>query len=115
MKQGNLFAEIDSSSTEESFETLVKAGKIRVERIVSTGQSSPEGDWYDQDEAEWVMVVSGAAVLRFQESPNDLEVGPSDVEMRPGDWVNIPPHCKHRVESTSKQTPTVWLAVFYND
>jgi cupin 2 domain-containing protein len=60
--------------------------------------------WYDEDQHEWVVVLKGAARLRFEDEP---------VEMKPGDFVNIPAHRKHRVEWTTPDEPTVWLAVFY--
>jgi len=84
--------------------TLLKSENVRIERIVSHGHSSPEGFWYDQDQHEWVMVLTGQAKLRIE---GDL------LEMQPGDFVNIPAHVKHRVEWTTPDEPTVWLAVHY--
>lgn len=100
----NLFAQIPESLREELTETLVSTASVRIERIVSHGQSSPEGFWYDQSEHEWVVVLQGAARLQFEDE---------HVELRPGDFVNIPAHRKHRVEWTTPDEPTVWLAVFY--
>ncbi|MCA9116422.1 MAG: cupin domain-containing protein [Planctomycetaceae bacterium] len=94
------------ASQEEVFETLFAGGKFRLERIVSTGQSTPPGEWLEQPEAEWVILLTGAAVLRF-ESP------PAELSLQPGDWVQIPPGSRHRVESTSRDMPSVWLAVHY--
>ena len=71
------------------------------------GQASPAGFWYDQDEAEWVLVLAGAARLRFADESLDRVLAP-------GDWVDIAPHRRHRVEWTDPATPTVWLAVFHN-
>jgi len=65
-----------------------------------------EGFWYDQNEHEWVVVLKGAARLQFE---GDDEL----LEMRPGDYVNIPAHKRHRVEWTTPEEPTVWLAVHY--
>ena len=84
---------------------LVADGAVRVERIVSTGQVSPADFWYDQDEDEFVIVVAGGAVLTIEGRAEPLRLGP-------GDWVNLPAHCRHRVEWTSADPPTVWLAVF---
>lgn len=107
----NLFAGLPPSTPhrlpEEIVETLVRGTHIRIERIVSTGQSSPEGFWYDQQEGEWVVLLTGEAGLW-------LEGDERATVMRPGDFINIPPHRKHRVEWTSHQTPTLWLAVFYS-
>ncbi|MHB8801619.1 MAG: cupin domain-containing protein, partial [Rhodocyclaceae bacterium] len=78
----------------------------RIERIVSTGQASPEGFWYDQPRDEWVLLLSGSAGLRFADE--------ADVrELRPGDWLLIPAGCKHRVEWTDAAQPSVWLAVHF--
>jgi cupin 2 domain-containing protein len=102
----NLFADLSPQLSEELFTTLLDAGAVRVERIVCGGQASPEGCWYDQDRHEWVVVLRGAARLRFEDGV---------VEMRPGDFVNIPAHQRHRVEWTAPDEPTVWLAVHYGD
>ena len=79
---------------------------VRIERIVSHGHASPNGFWYDQDENEWVIVLKGAARLR---------IGDQTVELNPGDFVTIPAHKKHRVEWTTPDEPTIWLAVFFGD
>jgi cupin 2 domain-containing protein len=101
----NLFAQIPSSLQEELTETLVSAASLRIERIVSHGHTSPAGFWYDQKEHEWVVVLRGAARLQFEDEL---------VELKPGDFVNIPAHRKHRVDWTTADEPTVWLAVFYS-
>ena len=77
---------------------------MRIERIVSTGQASPPGFWYDQPDDEFVVLLAGAASLRF-------EAGDVTLDLKPGDWVEIPAHVRHRVEATQADPPTVWLAV----
>ena len=104
MIMANLFSSLPATLPDEINETLVRAKHVRIERIVSQGHVSPEGFWYDQEQNEFVLVVQGAARLRFVD-----EV----VEMRPGDWLNIPAHRKHRVEWTTPSEQTIWLAVFY--
>lgn len=79
---------------------------LQIERIVSRGHESPAGFWYDQPRAEWVTVVSGAARLEFRE-PDEV------LEMKPGDHVLIAAHRPHRVQWTSPDEPTTWLAVFF--
>lgn len=91
----------------ERTETLLRRPGLRVERIVSRGHRSPEGFWYDQDESEWVTVVSGEAVLRFEGREEPLR-------MAAGDHVDIPAHVRHRVEWTDPKRETVWIAVFYS-
>ncbi len=106
---GNLFAGIDEEKRdEELLTTLAERPGVRVERIVSTGQASPPGFWYDQEWGEWVVLLSGAARLRLAEEAEARQLAP-------GDWVDIPAHCRHRVEWTDPDQPTVWLAVHYRD
>lgn len=91
---------------DELISTLLDAANVRIERIVSHGHASPEGFWYDQDRHEWVVVLKGAARLRFEDGT---------VEMKPGDFVNIPAHKQHRVEWTTPDEPTIRLAVHYEE
>lgn len=100
----NLFAGLPRHLPDELFTTLLEAANVRIERIVSHGHASPAGFWYDQDRHEWVVVLTGAARLRLENET---------VELRPGDCVNLPAHARHRVEWTTPDEPTVWLAVFY--
>lgn len=101
----NLF-DIYADTNRELFETLHEGEGIRIERIVSMGQASPEGFWYDQEENEWVCLIEGNAILEFEDG--------ALTRLSKGDTLFIPAHQKHRVKSTSKSAPTVWLAVFYN-
>ena len=100
----NLCADIPPDLPDELITTLLDAHDIRIERIVSHGHASPEGFWYDQEQHEWVVVLTGAARIRFEDET---------IEMKPGDFMNIPAHEKHRVEWTTPDEPTIWLALFY--
>jgi cupin 2 domain-containing protein len=104
IKSGNFFADLPERVTDESITTLCAFPGARIERIVSTGQASPPGFWYDQVGTEWVIVLAGSAGLLFERegAPRILH---------PGDYVEIPPHLRHRVEWTDASQPTVWLAV----
>ena len=104
----NLFDSIPADLPGEVVAPLLRGGSFRVERIVSQGQASPQGIWYDQDEHEWVLVVDGRAAVEFE--------GQADmVELRRGSYLNIPAHARHRVAWTDPNTRTVWLAIFYRD
>ena len=105
-KAGRLFARVRARTNDEQVELLAGSGAVRIERIVSTGQASPPGFWYDQERPEFVVVLAGAARLRFAGDRAARRLGP-------GDWVDIPAHARHRVEWTDPATPTVWLAVHY--
>lgn len=100
----NLLSKIPTDLPAEMMTTLLESDSVCIERIVSRGQASPEGFWYDQDQHEWVLVMQGAAKLRFEDGVLDMQAG---------DFLNIPAHIKHRVDWTTPDEPTIWLAVFY--
>jgi cupin 2 domain-containing protein len=104
INSGNLFTGVARKLIEEQVTVVADEGGTKIERIVSTGQASPPGFWYDQDWTEWVLIISGMAGLLFdgEEAPRILG---------PGDYVEIPPHLLHRVEWTDADQPTIWLAV----
>ncbi|WP_422419331.1 cupin domain-containing protein [Pseudomonas sp. GZD-222] len=104
----NLFSALPIDKTQEHFDELLTRPGVRIERIVSQGQASPAGFWYDQPQGEWVVLLSGSAGLRFEHES-------SDRVLRPGDFVEIPAHCRHRVEWTDSVLLTVWLAVHFGD
>lgn len=106
VRMKNLLSDIPTPLPEEVQQTLLDTGSVRVERIISRGHASPDNFWYDQEQHEWVVLLRGAARLQF-------EGGETALEMSPGDSVNIPAHRRHRVEWTTPDEPTVWLAVHY--
>lgn len=104
---GNLLAKLPATAeVQERFEALLCRPGLRIERIVSTGQTSPPGFWYDQADAEWVLLVAGRAALRFEDEDEPRVLAA-------GDWLLIAPHRRHRVEWTDKAVPTIWLAVHF--
>ncbi|CAN0628014.1 cupin 2 domain-containing protein [Burkholderia multivorans] len=105
LQTGNLFSVEGKRGGDERIDMLVTGRHVNVERIVSMGHASPEGFWYDDSRAEWVALLSGAAVLEFEED-STLH------DMRPGDYVLIEPHCRHRVAWTHAEEQTVWLAIY---
>ncbi|SAL75090.1 cupin domain-containing protein [Caballeronia telluris] len=106
LQTGNLFSFAAKRNSEEQIDVLVTGQRLNVERIVSMGHASPEGFWYDDSRAEWVVLLSGAAALEF-EADSTLH------DMRPGDYVLIEPHCRHRVAWTHADEQTVWLAIYH--
>jgi cupin 2 domain-containing protein len=106
----NLFADLPPNLVPphlaaEQIETLLETPAIRIERIVSRGHASPPGFWYDQPQDEWVAVLQGASRLRFEDRV---------VEMKAGDSVHIPAHVRHRVDWTTPDAPTIWLALHFS-
>ena len=106
MNVENLFLNIPESFSEEILETLLENDKFKFERILSSGQSTPPGQWFDQEKDEWVVLLKGKAGLRF-------ETEEKIIEMNEGDHIFIPAHKKHRVEWTDDKQKTVWLALHY--
>jgi cupin 2 domain-containing protein len=96
----------EAPGTTEQFTQMLTRPGVRIERIVSTGQCSPPDFWYDQDEGEWVLLLQGAARLRFADEAMARV-------LNAGDFIDIPPHRRHRVEWTDPAQVTIWLAVFY--
>lgn len=91
------------SESEEIFETILASESVTIERIISTGQSTPEGEWYDQEKDEWVALLQGNAVLEYADG--------STVSLKIGDYLFLPAHKKHRVQFTSSEPACIWLAV----
>jgi len=102
----NIFSHIPENIPEEIFETIISSEKIRIERIISQGQCSEEGFWYDQPKNEWVILLKGAATIRFENREEPIH-------LKPGDHIHIPAHCRHRVEWTDPDCTTIWIAVFF--
>jgi cupin 2 domain-containing protein len=92
---------------DEVADILVERRGLRIERIVSTGQATPDGQWYDQKTDEFVLVVAGAARLRIAGEDRDRALAQ-------GDWLLFPAHCRHRVTWTQDDPPTIWLAVHFS-
>ena len=102
----NLFDDLPRQADEELFTELLRRKGARIERIVSTGQSTPVDKPYHQPYDEWVLLVSGSAGLWIE--------GEGERELRPGDYILIPSHRPHRVTWTAKDEPTIWLAVHFS-
>ena len=102
----NLFQDIPENLPEELMEVLVEDSNVRIERIVSRGHQTPEGEWYDQEWDEWVVLLSGQARLVI-EGRDEL------LEMKVGDHILLPAHLRHRVEWTAPDQDSVWLAVHF--
>jgi cupin 2 domain-containing protein len=102
----NLFRNLPSDASQENFEPLLQGASFRLERIVSRGQATPAGQWYDQDSDEWVTLLAGSAGLRFEDE-TAVRV------LAPGDYVQIAAGRRHRVEWTAPDQATIWLALHY--
>ncbi len=102
----NIFSSIPDDIQQELFQDILTTDNFKIERILSKGHSSPAGYWYDQDKSEWVILLKGSAGIRFEDQDYIIE-------LKPGDYLNIPAHLKHRVEWTDQKTETVWIAIFY--
>jgi cupin 2 domain-containing protein len=102
----NLFDNLPVQATEEQFSEILSRPGIRIERIVSTGQSTPIDAPFNQDRDEWVLLLTGSASLWIE--------GDGEHDLRPGDHWLIPAHCVHRVTRTASDVPTIWLAIHFD-
>jgi cupin 2 domain-containing protein len=107
MKPDNIFSNIPENPEMEIVERLAGNGQVRIERIISRGHASPASGWYDQAQSEWVIVLRGEARLSFDDR--------TSVHLREGDYLNLPAHRKHRVDWTTPDRETLWLAVHYRE
>lgn len=107
MKCQNLLSHIPETLSEELFDTLLQTRQFRLERIVSKGHASPVDFWYQQERAEWVLLVKGEAGLRYADG--------REVTLREGDHLVIASGDKHQVAWTAADTETIWLALHYCD
>jgi cupin 2 domain-containing protein len=106
MTINNLFDDIPGELGEELLSTLVQTDVLRIQRIVSRGQVSPQSGWYDQHDNEWVVVLSGEARIVYADG--------DEFHLLPGSYLNIPAHTRHRVAWTTPDSETVWLAIHYS-
>ena len=106
MDISNIFSDIQKQTPDEVLETILQTHQFKIERIISQGHATAEGEWYDQDKNEWVLVLKGNAGVLF-------EGDDGIVILRTGDYINIPAHRKHRVEWTDPEEETIWLAIHY--
>jgi len=102
----NLYAALPEDLPEELVQVIGSVEGVRIERIVSRGHCSAEGFWYDQDRPEFVLLVCGEAKLA-------LEGRQETIHLKPGDFLTIPAHLRHRVEWTTPAGDTIWLAVHF--
>lgn len=92
----------------KEFVRMLASGKnVRIKHIVSAGEITPLGEWYDQEEEEWIALIQGEALLVYENGEH--------VRLKSGDTLLIPSHQKHRVAFTSTTPPCIWIAVFYHN
>jgi len=91
--------------SKEIFETIQSKENIKIERIISSGQTTPEDFWYDQDKNEWILLLQGEAELLFEDDEKTI--------LKSGEYLLIPSHKRHKVTHTSQNPPCIWLAIFF--
>ena len=108
MDIANIFAlptSLPKATEKELFEPLLQNDNILIERIVSTGQITPTNEWYEQERAEWVVLLQGEAKILLDNEEGEI------VNLQKGDYVFIESMRKHRVVFTSLDEACVWLAI----
>jgi cupin 2 domain-containing protein len=104
-KVRNIFKLPNKLPPVELLETLLDNDRVLIEKITSTGQVTPEGEWYDQDKDEWLILLQGKGELSYEDG--------SRIKLTSGDYLLIPAYHKHRVEYTSTEPPCIWLTIFF--
>jgi cupin 2 domain-containing protein len=99
----NLLRDLPAGLADEAFTEILQRPGLRLERIVSTGQSTAPGEWLEQAWEEWVLLLAGGAGLTLE--------GEAPLTLIPGGHLLIPAGRRHRVDWTDAAAPTVWLAV----
>ena len=105
MKTNNIFQNVPRDLNEELFTTILEKDSLKLQRIVSEAHTTPEGEWYDQTDNEWFILLQGAAIISFEDK--------EEVKLEVGDYLNIPAHKRHRVSWTSEEEKTIWLVMHY--
>ncbi len=106
METKNFFTQVPTDLPEEFIENILSTNSFRLERIISKGQATAKGQWYDQKDDEWVMLLKGSAGLQLE--------GQDIIIMQQGDYLLLPAGLKHRVEWTAPDTETIWLALHFS-
>ena len=100
----NIFQELPDNLAVEHFETITTGKNVRIERIVSNENTTPEGEWYDQSQRDWVIVLEGSGSIEIEEGRS--------VTLNKGDHLLIEKQERHRVTHTDPNT--IWLAVHFD-
>ncbi|MBK2356948.1 cupin domain-containing protein [Francisella hispaniensis] len=90
------------NSNQEIFTDLFKSDDIRIEKIISYGQVTPADQPYIQAHDEWVVVLSGQAQVKLEDSYYTL---------KQGQHLFIAKNTRHWVTFTTN--PTIWLAIHF--
>ena len=106
MDEQNIFSKIPFDLPEEAFEEIIRNNSFKLERIISKGHATPKGEWYDQNKNEWVILLKGSAGLLIE---GEKQV----MTLKPGDYICLPAHVRHRVEWTDSAEETIWLALHF--
>jgi cupin 2 domain-containing protein len=101
----NIFETFPGILNEEFIEELLFTKEFKLERIISEGHSSPDDFWYDQQKNEFVLLLAGSATISYDSGEK--------FELKPGDYLIINAHQKHRVDWTDQKQKTFWLTIHY--
>lgn len=93
----NIFEGLTFYPEKEIEDIIFEDKKIRITRIMSLDQETPE---IDQDELEIVMLLEGEAKILLDENI---------INLKRGDILEIPPHKIHKV---TWQDHALWLCIF---
>jgi cupin 2 domain-containing protein len=93
----------DLDFTNELFFQLYKNKNCLIEKIVSTGQATKEGEWLESENDEYVILLQGESELSFENGERKV--------LKKGDYILIPAKTRHRVSYTTSNPQCIWLAI----
>lgn len=125
-KKINIFDLKDLSVNEEIIKILFKNENVKIEKIISTGQTT---DWQESNKNEFVILVQGNAEIEYYDNricedknfktnenimKNLKNTNDMKLQLGKGDIILIKKGERHRVSYTSKNPFCVWICIFFD-
>lgn len=125
-KKINIFDLKDLSVNEEIIKILFKNENVKIEKIISTGQTT---DWQESNKNEFVILIQGNAEIEYYDNrmcedknfktnenimKNLKNTNDMKLQLGKGDIILIKKGERHRVSYTSKNPCCVWICIFFD-
>ena len=125
-KKINIFDLKDLSVNEEIIKILFKNENVKIEKIISTGQTT---DWQESNKNEFVILVQGNAEIEYYDNricedknfktnenimKNLKNTNDMKLQLGKGDIILIKKGERHRVGYTSKNPCCIWICIFFD-
>ena len=125
-KKINIFDLKDLSVNEEIIKILFKNENVKIEKIISTGQTT---DWQESNKNEFVILIQGNAEIEYYDNricedknfktnenvmKNLKNTNDMKLQLGKGDIILIKKGERHRVSYTSKNPCCIWICIFFD-